>query len=82
MEVEIHYNNLAERIAIDNEQTAKGFRMIHDDFDEDSTTSGTMIYTDAPEVITPTLSSRNLEAEFDELKVKVAELEKKMMTTK
>ena len=53
MEVQIHYDNLADRRIKAKEKEALDLRMLHDDFDPDwkpgDEPHGTMTFTDAPE---------------------------------
>jgi len=57
MEVQVKYNNLAERAAKIKEYEAQKLRMLHDDFDSTwqpgDEPHGTMTFTDEPELVGP-----------------------------
>ena len=86
MKIQVNYNGLADRQIKSKEQEAKGLRMLFDNFDPDwnrgDIPHGTMTFTDEPALVVPVPPPRDLEAEIDELKIKVAELENKNVLAK
>jgi hypothetical protein len=79
MEVVVQYSGPVDREAKVAENEAKGLRMSSDTFDDPlwqhgDPPVGTMIFTDKPTIAALPLPVRNLAAEIDELKVKVAAL--------
>ena len=78
MEIEISYNGKSERKKIITEQEAMGLRMLHDNFSaawkKGDESRGVMIFTDTAPVQGQT--ARDMWAEIDKLKIKVANLEK------
>ena len=78
MEYTEHYDNWTERNNLCDIANGNGYRMLHDNFDEDwkrgGEPHGTMIFTDGPtkqSIIEPV---RDAFAEIDELRVGQAEI--------
>lgn len=74
------YNGLIERQKKIAEAEGKGYRMLHDNFDNPNWKRGdkqigTMIFTDEPQLIPEPVPIRNLETEFDNLERRVEALE-------
>ena len=81
MEIQVHYDNLADRKVKVAEREAQGLRMLYDNFDKDWKSGdephGTMTFTD---VMPPTIIPepvRDLASEIDFLKSRVKKLEVK-----
>ncbi|GAI63363.1 unnamed protein product [marine sediment metagenome] len=78
MEYQEHYDNMVERNNLCDIAAGNGFRMLHDDFDEDwqrgDEPHGTLTFTDVPPEQAP-------EPEPSELELRVAEIESKMITS-
>ena len=83
MEYTEHYDNMEQRNALCSVANSKGFRMLHDNFDEDwqrgDEPHGTLIFTDEPAPQAPDEPSEIdlIKADVGDLKVRVNELEKK-----
>ena len=77
----IQYHGKEDRAEKVKLNEAKNLRMLHDNFDLDwqpgTEPHGTMIFTDEPEKVTPQPLTRDLAAEIDNLKARVAILEKR-----
>jgi len=79
MEIQVHYDNLADRKIKVAGKEAQGLRMLHDDFDPNWKSGdephGTMTFTD---VMPPPLPEpvRDFGAEIDNLKTRIEKLEK------
>lgn len=78
MEYQEHYDNMEQRNTLCDTATSKGFRMLHDNFDEDwqrgDEPHGTLTFTDEPPEQAP-------EPEPSELELRVAEIERKMIVS-
>lgn len=87
MDINIKYENLAERRQKMREAEAKGLRMVSDTFDPGWTPkkepSGTMVFTDVPENKTqPAVSEvETLKQRLDTLENKLAAVESKVSLT-
>ena len=82
MEIQVHYDNLAERKVKVAEKEALGLRMLHDNFDKDWKSGdephGIMTFTDVMPPPPPEPEPvRDFGAEIDDLKIRVEKLEKK-----
>ena len=81
MEYQEHYDNMEERNSLCKGATSKGYRMLHDNFDEDwqpgDEPHGTLIFTDEPPEQSLAPDTRDYGAEIDELKAKVKVLKKR-----
>ena len=80
MEYTEHYENMEERNTLCGVATSNGFRMLHDNFDPDwkrgDEPHGTMTFTDIMPITPEPEPVRDLAAEIDGLKAKIAILEK------
>lgn len=82
MEYTEHYDDMAERNALCSIAEGKGFRMLHDNFDEDwqrgDEPHGMLTFTDEPAPQAPEPEpTRDLAAEIDNHEERIKRLEKK-----
>lgn len=81
MEVKVHYDNLAKRNEAIVVYEARGYRMLHDDFDTiwkaGDEPHGTMTFTDVMPPVSPVEPIRDLAAEIDQMKIDIQAIKTK-----